>query len=424
VERDLTIESLVHGGDGLARDEGRVVFVPLTVPGDRVRVSYDPARSGAIHAQLLQVLEGSPSRVIPPCPVVGICGGCQWQQAEIETQRQAKEQNVRETLTRLGGFRDPPVRPLVPSPKTWRYRRRLRAQLTGEGWGFSQRASHQLVPIASCLLVEEEAESIAHALTKALRETKGFGNVRSFSVDTVSTAGAAKYKGAAHLELAQPPTEAQKKRAAKLIEAVPHLSGLVLTGPEGASPALVGEPLLIDTEHHRLRIRPDLFAQANRLGARQLAADTAATITPGASVLELFAGSGTLSLAILERAGSLVATEGDGPALDLLRTSLRDLKRDAKLIAGPAGRVMTGLAQEGQRFDQVVLDPPRTGAKEVLSAIVRLAPERITYVSCDAPTFARDAGILAQAGWQLESVTPYDMFPHTHHVELLAVLRR
>jgi 23S rRNA (uracil1939-C5)-methyltransferase len=425
VERVVRIESLVHGGAGLARDEGRVLFVPLTVPGDLVQVRIEPERRGTFHAQLLEVLEPGASRIEPPCPVVGRCGGCQWQQVALPAQQQAKEQSVRDVLTRIGGFAAPlPMQPLVPSPKPWRYRRRLRAQLTPTGWGFSQRASHAVEPIAACLLVEAEAESLAHAVAGQLIHDKVWNGVQSFSVDTVAASGSARFKGALHLALAQAPAEAHRKRGLKLLDATPHLAGIVITGPEGAPPMLLGEPVLVDREHRRLRIRPDLFAQANRLGARLLADATAATIEPGACVLELFCGSGTLSLALVERAGSLVATEGDGPALDLLRASLRDQKQTARLIAGPAARVVDGIAREQTTFDHVVLDPPRTGAKDVIPALVRLNPRRITYVSCDAPTFARDAAQLVRGGWALASLTPFDMFPHTHHVELLAVFER
>jgi len=138
----------------------------------------------------------------------------------------------------------------------------------------------------------------------------------------------------------------------------------------------------------------------------------------------LFAGAGTLSLFLVERAGRFVATEGEGPSLDLLRTSLRELGREGRLVAGPAARVVAGLADGGELFDHVVLDPPRTGAREILPALSRLARRAITYVSCDAATFARDAGMLARAGWKLREVTPYDLFPHTHHVEVVATFER
>lgn len=417
MDRLLQIESLVHGGDGLARDEGRVVFVPLTVPGDRVRVRLDAPRGGASRGTLLELLEPGAARVVPPCALAGNCGGCDWQQVSESAQREAKFNTVRDALARLGGLSGAPIQPLVPSPLAFRYRRRLRAHLTRDGWGFSARAAHRVIDVPACLLVEEPVERLTHALVAGLREV-GLGGVSSFGVDTAEDG-----RGAVHLELAKAPGLAERKRAERLLERVAGLSGLVVSGGD-LKPWALGQPVLVDAGHRRLRVRPDLFAQANRLGARALAEATAATVITGTRVLELFAGAGTLSLAIVEHAGSLVATEGDGPALDLLRASLTENGRTARLVAGPAARVVEGMATERERFDHVVLDPPRTGAKEVLAPLVRLEPARITYVSCDPATFARDAGMLVRAGYRLESVTPWDLFPQTHHVEVLAVFAR
>lgn len=412
----VTIEQLVAGGDGLARDDAGVVFVPLVAPGDRVRIEIEPGK-GTRRGRLLEVLDPGPSRVTPPCPLVGTCGGCDLQHVEPGAQGAAKFAIVRESLVRLGGFRDPPMRPLVASPKAFRYRRRMKAHLAKGGWGFSQRASNRVVPVPACLLVEERVEEFATDVAAGLREV-GLAGSPAFSVD-LSDAGL----GAVHLELASEPTMGELARASKLVRGIKGLRGVVLTGPEG-KPKVAGDPVLVEAGHRRLRVRPDLFAQANRLGARLLAEAVAETVAPGARVLELFAGSGTLSLGIAERAASLVATEGDGPALDLLKLAASELGRPVRTIAGPAKRVAEGLAAEATAFDHVVLDPPRIGAKDVMPAIVKIASPRITYVSCDPATFARDAQTLVRAGWSLEAVTPFDLFPHTHHVELVATFSR
>jgi 23S rRNA (uracil1939-C5)-methyltransferase len=416
MERTLRIETLVHGGDGLARDEGRVVFVPLVAEGDLVRVNVED-RAGVRRGELLEVLEPGPSRIAPPCPLVGTCGGCDRQQVARQAQETAKFEAIRDALARIGGLPDAPLSPLVPSPKAFRYRRRVRAQLIGDGWGFQKRQSHAVVRVPSCLLVEEEVEAFANAFAPALKKA-ALGPVEAFQVDV--TAGV----GAAHVMLKETPTPVLQSRASRLLREVKGLRGLVLTGGTATQAATVGDPVLIDAEHRRLRVRPDLFTQANRLGARLMAEHVAGTVSAGASVLELFAGAGTLTLAIAERAGKLVATEGEGPSLGLLRASLGENKREARLIGGPAKRVAEGLAGEGVTFDHVVLDPPRVGAKETLPALIKLAPQRITYVSCDPATFARDAGQLVKAGWALAAVTPFDLFPQTHHVELVAVFER
>lgn len=420
----LRIDSVVNGGDGMGRHEGRPVFVPLTAPGDLVDVQLEPSRGGAVRGRLLDIVEPGPARREPPCPVAGSCGGCHFQHLTPQAQSDAKSAVVRDTLQRIGGFDNPPVRPLVESPRPERYRRRLRVKLVKGGWGFSRRASNEVIRTSSCLLAEEAAEDLATRVAAALRDIGGFGAIDDFAVDVLENGD-----GALHLALQEKPSPRVQARAARLLIAVDGLRGVVLTGGPskggGATAiATVGDPVLVDEAHHRLRVRPDLFAQANRLGARLLANAVAETIEPGASVLELYAGGGTLTLAFESRAGELVATEGEGPSLDLLRLALSERGRKARLIGGPAKRVVDGLAADGATFDQVVLDPPRAGAREVLGSLVRMQPKRVTYVSCDPATFARDAAVLVRGGYRLDHVTPFDLFPQTFHTEVVGVFER
>lgn len=418
MERQLHIEALAHGGDGLARDGGEVIFVPDTAPGDRVRVVLAEKRSGARRARLLEVLEPGPDRVPVPCPAVGTCGGCQLQHLSTEAQREARTRAVREALQRIGGFRDPPVAAAVGSPRPSRYRRRLRVHPVGGSWGFARRGSPRAVATGACLLAEPEVEALVEAISRSLAAGEGPGSVRTFTVD-VSDEG----RGAVHFGLAKAPSAVHRTRTERLVAKIPGLRGAVLTG-DGTPAVLLGQPVRIERGHRGLRVRPDLFAQANRLGARLLAEAVAATVEPGSSVLEVFAGSGTLTLYLADRASRVVATEGAGPALELCRAALAENGWQARLLTGPAARVVRGLATEGDRFDHVVMDPPRAGAREMLEDLVRLAPRRITYVSCDPATFARDAAVLASGGFVLERVVPFDLFPHTGHVELVAELTR
>jgi len=417
MESTLRVESLAFGGDGLARVGGRAVFVPGTAPGDLARVEIGPPRAGALRGRLLEVLEPGAARVEPPCVHVRECGGCPWQHVSRPAQLAAKEQAVRDALRRIGGIVDPPVRPIRDSPLALRYRRRMHARLVGDGWGFAERGSPRAVRVQSCLLVEEAIERAANALAPALRAAAMPGGVRSFALDGDGRGGLA-----AHMELGSPATAAVRARAARLLSAVPGLRGVVLGGAGPA--ATVGDPVLVDADHEGLRVRPDLFAQANRLGARVLARETATTVEPGASVLELFAGTGTLTLPLAARAGRLVASEGEGPSLELLRMALGEAGRPARLVAGAAARVAADLAAAGERFDHVVMDPPRAGARDLAALPARLGARRITYVSCDPATFARDAGLLAREGWTLSSASAFDLFPQTFHVELLGVFER
>lgn len=413
---ELTIDALVAGGDGLARHEGRAVFVPLVVPGDRVRAAALRDERGILRADGVELLARSPDRIEPPCPLVGTCGGCQWQQASYEAQLRAKEGIVRDALRRIGRLSEDAVRPIVASPEPFRYRRRMRAQMVKGGWGFAKKGTHQVVPVPACLLVEERVETVANEVAAALKKVGGFGAIRGFSVDTLETGAAA-----LHLDLAEV-SMALAGRITKLLPLVRGLKGIITTGEKG-KPLHISDPVLVDAGHFGLRVRPDLFAQANRLGTRLLARSVADSIQPGASVLELFAGAGTLTLALESRAGDLTVSEGEGPSLELLRMSLGERSRKARFEPGDAAKVAAKLAREGLRFDHVVLDPPRAGAREAMDHVAALT-DRVTYVSCDPATFARDAAQLVARGLRLVEVTPFDLFPQTHHVEVAAVFAR
>ncbi len=420
MERLLRIETLVHGGDGLARDEGRVVFVPLSAPGDLARTRIDQPDARPIRGRLLEVVEAGPARTTPPCPIAGACGGCQWQQVTIEEQRRLKSEHVREALRRIGRISEPPMRELVPSPRTWRYRRRVRAHTTDAGWAFARRTSHDFVDVAACLLLEPEVETLAHAVAESLKRAGALRAVETFTIDAVAGPNG-QTRGSVFIQ-SRKVSAALRRQLEHVVRDVKGLSGVVLAGD--TAPTFIGQPLLIDSEHRRLRVRPDLFTQANRLGARLLAEAAAAHIEPGESVLEIFAGSGTLTLYLLGRAGRVVATEGSAASLELLRAALREGLEPAQLISGPAPQVMGGLTKGTDRFDHIVLDPPRTGAREIMADVAALARRAITYVSCDPATFARDAAELVARGWRLVSVTPFDLFPHTFHVELIALFER
>lgn len=416
VEKELSIEALVQGGDGLARDDGRIVFVPLVAPGDRIRARVAQDK-GVWRGELLEVLEPGPSRVQPECPLVGICGGCQWQQIEYQAQLAAKESAIKEALTRLGQLDPSVVRPIIASPNPVRYRRRLRGQLVGKGWGFSRKGSQKADRAEACLLVEERVQALADEVAPALKAAS-LGAVKAFAVDTLESGA-----GALHVELADATTRQLAGRLERIVMSVRSLNGAIMTGSSG-KPMQIGDPTLVDENHFGLRVRPELFAQANRLGIRKLAAHVAAQVPEGGKVLELFAGAGTLTLAFEAKAGALVVSEGEGPSLDLLRLSLGERGREAQFAPGAAATVAARLASSGEKFDHIILDPPRAGAKDAVESIARLQAETISWVSCDAATFARDASRLVALGYALEEVVPFDLFPHTHHVELVARFRR
>jgi 23S rRNA (uracil1939-C5)-methyltransferase len=222
----------------------------------------------------------------------------------------------------------------------------------------------------------------------------------------------------------KPASAALRKRALALLDRVPKLRGLTL-GPQGAA-ELIGEPAIADAagpaglSRARFRTRADLFAQANRAATPLLIAAALDALGDAISgrVVELYCGSGTFTLPLLERAAQVTAVEFAAASLDLLRKSAAEAALDAggklRLVAGDAAKVALPAA------DAVLLDPPRTGAAAAMEKVAALGARRIAYVSCDAPTLARDAKALAARGYRLERVVPLDLFPQTAHLEAVA----
>ena len=392
----LKLESLVHGGEALARHEGRVVFVRGAAPGDVVEASLT-GEGRFEHVRALRVLQPGPRRVEAPCGIVDLCGGCPLQRVAYEAQLEAKVSLTADALERIGGFPrgSYELAAIVPSPRQLRYRRRARMhRAPGGALGFAQAGSARVTPVAECLLFEPLLQELADLV----REVPGIE-------DAGLLAGSG--KGAVDLR------GVTRKRAEKLLE-----HKLVRGATIGSE--TLGDPVIADPplpNGARLRLRPDTFAQANREAVPLLQAEAARALGDAARVLELFCGSGTLTLPLLgER--SVTAVESAGPALALLRKSADEAGLAVKLIAGDAAEVARSV--DGA-FDAVLLDPPRTGAAAVMPS---LRARRVVYVSCDAPTLARDGKLLAAAGYRLLRAVPMDLFPQTAHFEVVATFER
>lgn len=406
---NLKAEALVHGGEALARHEGRVVFLRGVAPGDTVEAELT-GKGRFERAPVLRVLERGAARVDPPCAIVDRCGGCPVQHVTYDVQLAAKQELTADALERIGGFRPGTyaVAPIVPSPQQFGYRRRARLHRAGGGrWGFAQAGTAVVEPVDECLLFEPLLQELADA-------ARGAGDLPGAS-DLGLLAG--ETKGAIDLRVEGGITPGLRKRAEKLLE---HrlvrgvtLGDLVLGDP------VIADPLLANGA--RVRARPDTFAQANRGMVPLLQREVAAALGDAPRVLELFCGSGTLTLPLLGPGRQVTAVESAGASLALLRRSADEAGLSVKLVAGDAASVAASFTDP---VDAVLLDPPRTGAAEAVRAVASLRPALIVYVSCDAPTLARDGKLLWQAGYRLLKAVPLDLFPQTAHFEVVATFIR
>lgn len=418
----VTIERLAYGSAGIAHIEGKVVFVPGTVPGDEAVVEIDSQKKHYATARVVEIRSPSPFRRHPPCLYVSQCGGCSWQHVEYREQLRAKETLVREQLRRLGGLNDLPLLPILPSPEEWRYRQRLRLHVDRRGrMGFLASRSHTVVPIDSCLVAWE-------GLPLHLRVAREW----LASLRTVVS----------HIELAvqepvSPPEEQrvtvlarargsfwqQDERACQLLAAHPLVAGVIVEGKGWRRVwGDMSRTLMVNGE--TLTIRDGAFTQVNN-AANQLLVEAVlrhSQVRSADTVIELYCGSGNFSVSLARRVRRFIGIEQDGQAIaDARINAARAGARNTRFLHAPASVGVRKLLASGVRGDIVVLDPPRSGAVDIVDYLPKFGARAITYVSCDPATLARDLRRLHQQGYRLQVVQPIDMFPQTYHVEVVAV---
>lgn len=403
------MESLAAGGDAVARaPDGRVVFIDGAAPGDLVEVALIEQKARFARGRVIEVIEAGAARVVPPCPVADRCGGCPWQMVSAEGQRAAKQAIVERALGRLVS-----VRPIIAAPVALGYRLRATLHANGGRLGFLARRSHELVEHARCMALEpslDEALALARAhedgaLARALGEE---GALRG----TVTPSG--------EVQLALEPgrgasLDALARIAAALLGRANIAGVLVDRAAVGAALVDAGAP---SAAHW---VSAAGFRQANHAQNDRLRALVCAALdASGRTVLELYAGDGNFTRD-LAGARKLVAVEEDACAIARLQRSLPGVSAARAKVEDELARRV----RAGERWDRVLLDPPRTGAKDAMAAIAGLEPTRVVYVSCDPATLARDARTLAGAGYTLVEAQPIDLMPQTDHTEvvLLAVRR-
>ncbi len=416
---ELTIERLSQLGEGTASLEGRSVFVRGALPGEQIRANVSEDH-GILRGRLEAVLVPSPSRRQPSCVVADRCGGCDWLQLEEGAQREAKREIVLSALEHLGGIprSSLEVAPVLTAGPSMGYRRRAVLHPHRGALGFFEHKSHERVTVDRCPALVPGLELLPGTLRALLKPVLADAE----EVQLLAIEG----KGSLAATL-KTPVKDSHRRAAEAVIRAGHARGVVLVPLEG-SPFIAGNPVLRGPAPLRPQVplfyRADGFAQANG-PANELLVDAALSLlAPGeaARVLELYSGNGNFSFALAERVGSVLGVESSSLAVELARRSVAEAKlENVRFVLGDTQKVVQGLIAEGQRFDSLLLDPPRTGAKGCEGWATALGVRRVVYVACDPGALARDAKALAGAGFRPSSLRIVDMFPQTRHVE--AVMR-
>ncbi|MDE2305793.1 MAG: 23S rRNA (uracil(1939)-C(5))-methyltransferase RlmD [Gammaproteobacteria bacterium] len=429
-QREAEVVSLAHDGRGVARIEGKAVFIAGALPGERVRVEILRRRRRLDEARLVEVLAASPERVAPRCAHFGVCGGCALQHLQGAAQLREKERQLLEDLERIGGVR--PARVLEPlRGPVWAYRRRARLgvrYVRKKGRvlaGFRERDQPYLADLSRCEVLVEPfatlpAEIAALVETLSIRE-----QVPQVELAVGDTAAALVFR------VMQPPEPADLLRLAAFGRRV-GARILLQTGGLATIRELDGEPVTLDYAIEgfdlRLGFGPADFVQVNRRINDAMVAAAVAALDPGPkeTVLDLFCGLGNFTLPLARRAAEVVGIEGEEGLVARARANAA-----ANGIANAAFHAANLFEPEGfggwaeRRYDKVLLDPPRAGARELIPWMARWRPGRVVYISCHPGSLARDAGLLVAAGeYELAAAGVMDMFPHTTHVESIAVFER
>lgn len=417
---EITIDSLGGRGDGVGRHEGRPVFVPGALPGDRLRARVTGARAGGYKAQIVELLDQGPDRVDPPCWHFGPCGGCSLQHLARDRYADWKRRRVVEALERQnlpGGI----AAPLVRIPDGTRRRVSLAARLQDQGLrlGFHERESHRVVDVSDCLILSPALVELLPALRRVLPSVvppKAVIDIEATATDS----------GLDLLFVLAAPPDLEMREALAGFAGEADLARLswMLPGGEPEPLASHRSPVL---RFGGIEVTPPPggFVQPTAEGEAALTAAVLEALPDDpASLADLYAGCGTFSFPLARRA-RVRAVEGHGPSLQALRSAARRNGLDGRIeteIRDLARRPLS--PDELNGFDCVLFDPPRGGAKSQAERLAASRVPTVIAVSCSANTFARDARILCGGGYCLEAVTPIDQFPWSGHLELVARLSR
>jgi 23S rRNA (uracil1939-C5)-methyltransferase len=440
-ELELTVDSFAHGGNGVARADGFVVFVQGAVPGDRVRATVTKAKRGYAEARVVELVEPSPERIEPRAAHPG----APWQVLPYERQLEEKERQVRDALERLGGFESPPVEPIVPAAEQWRYRNKLEYSF-GAGpdgellLGFHRPGRwNEIDDVTDDVLASVRVDQVREAV-KAWCRAEGLSSWdrrdgSGFLRNLVVREG--RRSGTLQARVVTSAGDFQVDELAAVAGADSFLwtrtGGVSETTREGETRQVKGSLKIVeelDVLGARLRfeVSPEAFFQVNTEMAERLYGTAAelAGLTGRERVYDLFSGIGTIALALATAAGEVWGVELIERAVaDAARNARINAIDNARFFAGDVRTSMRPLLEEAGTPDVVVVDPPRAGlSAKVVRRVLEAEAERIVYVSCNPTTLAPNARQMADAGYRLTTVRPVDMFPQTPHIECVALLER
>jgi 23S rRNA (uracil1939-C5)-methyltransferase len=407
---EIEISAMTFGVFGVGRIGGKAVMVPGAVVGDHLDVEIVSERRDYSVAKIREVVRASAERRVAPCPYLPRCGGCDWQHIEYQAQVRFKGEVVARELSHALGIEIDPAGLVEQAPAEFGYRSRIRLRVGAKGaLGFYEAASNTIVEIDSCMVAEAGMRMPAHLARSLGKRVEEIEVVRD----------GAREVQVAHLK--KPPTEEDLRRARNVLESDGEIAGIVLRA--GTSRSTVGDATISIELEDRLSIEvdADLFSQVNRAQNRKLVASVMemAAIHESSAVLDLYCGAGNFSMPAARRGARVTGVDDDAGAIAAAARNAERLKfSGAQFVAMKASATADFLHRARYRPDIIILDPPRTGALDLMPPIVKLRAASVIYVSCDVTTLARDLRVLTGAGYKIKRVRGFDFFPNTHHVEI------
>ncbi len=384
---DVTIAKIVPNGYGLGFAENLTVFVSLAAAGDKVRVKIHQLKGKTAFAEIVEIIETSPSRVEPQCKYFGICGGCDFQHLNYQTQLEAKIGIVKDCLTRIGKINFDGEIKIIGSPKEYGYRARAawHADISNKKIGYFRRNSHTIVDVEICPILTVEMQ-------KLLTDLRGEIAWESFWADRIEI------------------------EAASAGEQISVYSTEIIEPTDEISFSAGGEKYFYDAQS---------FFQGNPFLIENLI-DTALTDAKGNIALDLYCGVGLFTLPLARKFKKVVGIEANETAIRFAAKNIENARlENAEVFTENVGEWLSENAENLRGVDFVLLDPPRAGTeKETIEGILKIEPNQISYVSCEPSTLARDLRVLLDGGYKIESITAIDLFPQTHHIETVVRLRR
>ena len=439
-EHTVTIEGYGEGGMGVARIDGRVVFVHGALRGEKCRVLILKTLKSVAFAKVLEVLEPSSERITPDCPYFPRCGGCTYRHIRYEEELRLKKQRVQDNLSRIGGS-DVTVEEILGAQDTLRYRNKAQYPVSKDGAvGFYRARTHEVIECEHCLLVKPEADAAAEALREYMQscrvagydEKTGRGLVRHLYIRS-NAAG----ESLVCVLVNGDKLPKEDRLVTLLRDACPKCTGIVLGTNTKKGNVILGDRYRTLWGSDRLedtlcgktfRLSVPSFYQVNRVQAERLYAKAIefAGLTGQETVLDLYCGAGTITLALSDHAKKVLGAEIVPEAIDDAReNAARNGVKNAEFFCGDASDVAKKLARENLRPDVITVDPPRKGlAADVVESIAEMQPQRVVYVSCDSATMARDVKRLADLGYTAQRACAVDMFPRADHVETVVLLSK